>query len=65
MTLNEFKSWLEGFSESIDEAPTKEQWDKIKSKLNQVKSDVIKEFINSNQSIAPIKPYWLDTRIMG
>ena len=26
MTFNEFKSWLDGFSEAIGEAPTPEQW---------------------------------------
>jgi len=36
MTFNEYKSWLDGFSEGINGAPTKEQWEKIKSKLNEV-----------------------------
>jgi len=33
MTFNEFKSWLDGFSESIGESPTPEQWAKVKEKL--------------------------------
>ena len=36
MTLNEFKSWLDGFSEAIGEAPTPEQWVKVKAKVNEV-----------------------------
>lgn len=33
MTLTEFKAWLEGFGEHIAEAPTPEQWTKIKAKI--------------------------------
>jgi hypothetical protein len=40
MTLSEFKYWLEGFSDNIKEAPTPEQWEKIKQKLEQVKTYV-------------------------
>jgi hypothetical protein len=36
MTLNEFKSWIDGFSEAIDRSPTPQQWEKIKDKLNSV-----------------------------
>lgn len=33
MTLSEFKAWLEGYSVSINEAPTPEQWKVILGKL--------------------------------
>jgi len=36
MTFNEFKSWLEGFSEAIGDAPTPEQWAKVKAKMGEV-----------------------------
>lgn len=36
MTLNEFKAWLEGFSDAMGDAPTPEQWKKIKEKLARV-----------------------------
>lgn len=36
MTPQEFKAWLEGFSEAIDEAPTPEQWAKIKAKAAKI-----------------------------
>ncbi len=36
MTFNEFKSWLDGFSEAIGDAPTPEQWAKVKAKVNEV-----------------------------
>lgn len=38
MTLNEFKAWLDGFSEAMGEAPTPEQWAKIKHKLGEVEA---------------------------
>lgn len=38
MTLNEFKAWLEGYSEGFaDGMPTAEQWAKVKAKLETVK----------------------------
>lgn len=37
MTLNEFKHWLDGFEEAMGDAPTPEQWAKIKAKLGAVK----------------------------
>ena len=36
MTLNEFKHWLDGYSEGINDKPTKVQWKKIKDKLDEV-----------------------------
>ena len=38
MTLNEFKAWLDGFSEAMGEVPTPEQWAKIKQKLGEVEA---------------------------
>lgn len=35
MTLNEFKSWLDGFSHYFDE-PSAEQWQLIKDKLDTI-----------------------------
>ena len=37
MTLNEFRAWFDGFSEAIGDAPTPEQWAKIKAKLAQAR----------------------------
>ena len=33
MTLSEFKAWFDGFSEGVGDAPTPEQWAKIKAKI--------------------------------
>lgn len=38
MTINEFRAWLEGFEEGIKGSPTEAQWDKIKLRLEGVKS---------------------------
>lgn len=38
MTLSEFKAWLDGFSDAMGDAPTPEQWAKIKAKLAQVQA---------------------------
>jgi hypothetical protein len=38
MTLNEFKAWLEGFSEAFtDGVPNADQWAKVQAKLADVK----------------------------
>ncbi len=36
MTFGEFNAWLDGYSASIAEAPTPEQWQTIKAKLAQI-----------------------------
>ena len=51
MTLNEFKAWLEGYSEAFTSgAPTAVQWEKIREKLGEVK------IVKAEQSIAPLLP---------
>ena len=41
MTLNEFRAWFDGFSEAIGDAPTPEQWARIKAKLAQAREPVV------------------------
>ena len=41
MTLNEFRAWFDGFSEAIGDAPTPEQWARIKAKLAQARDPVV------------------------
>jgi hypothetical protein len=45
MTLAEFKAWLEGFSESFGEAPSAEQWAKIKAKIASTEAFVSKPVV--------------------
>jgi hypothetical protein len=52
MTLPEFKAWLDGFSEGMGDAPTPEQWAKIKGKLAEV------QMVTLPHQIAPMpSPY--------
>lgn len=37
MTVEQFKAWFEGFSEGVDGAPTKEQFDRIRQKVAELK----------------------------
>lgn len=36
MTLAEFKAWLDGFKEAVGDAPTRDQWQKVLAKLQDV-----------------------------
>lgn len=36
MTFAEFKAWLEGYSESLGEAPTADQWARIQEQMARV-----------------------------
>ncbi|HRH13447.1 MAG TPA: hypothetical protein PK225_03755 [Azonexus sp.] len=36
MTIGEFRAWLDGFKEGINEAPTPDQWAKVLEKFGQV-----------------------------
>lgn len=40
MTLTEFRLWLAGFSEAVGDAPTAEQWARVKEQLAQVPAPV-------------------------
>jgi len=51
MNINEFKCWLDGFSYTINECPTKEQWLTIKDKLSRA--------INE-EKITEIKPKYFE-----
>lgn len=65
MTLNEFKHWLDGFSESITGAPTYEQWTKIKAKIDslymELNTGINKRSYDSVTIPAPYisEPIWL------
>lgn len=36
MTLSEFKAWFEGYTEGLEGAPTKAQFDRIKEKVKEI-----------------------------
>ncbi len=64
MTSKEFTFWLEGFKESIDGVPTKEQWELIQEKLSEVVEE--KDLTSSNPFLPlqlremPKSPPWSD-----
>jgi len=55
MTLAEFKSWLDGFSEAMGDAPTAAQWAKIKAKIEAVNAAPI--------NLQPIHRYFSSPQI--
>ncbi len=38
MNPNEFKAWIDGFSQAVGDAPTAEQWALVKAKVNELAS---------------------------
>lgn len=42
MTPDQFKAWFEGFCEGIADAPTREQWAKVKAKVTDLGSPVLR-----------------------
>lgn len=74
MTLNEFKAWLDGFADAMGDAPTPEQWAKIKAKLAQVRDPVdvskhlypqgVRTWLSSDKS-DPFRPVGPEIRYGG
>ena len=63
MKLNEFKAWLDGYSEAIDEYPTKSQWEKILAKVQDIEPEVVTkvEYVTSplmNDGLKKTLPTW-------
>jgi hypothetical protein len=48
MTPDQFKAWFEGFCEAIEQAPTPEQWAKIKGKVTELKALGIGQRLDPN-----------------
>jgi len=59
MTKGEFKAWFEGFSEGIDGVPTKEQWDRVCSRVKEIdgKEITYPVFIDRYLPSYPYRPY--------
>ena len=51
MTLQEFTAWLDGFGEAIGDAPTPEQWAKVKGKFATI-------YPLPNSGLTPIRPHY-------
>jgi hypothetical protein len=57
MTLSEFKAWFEGFTESIDDAPTVKQWARIKKRVGEIDGRAVTERVYVDRYWPPYRPY--------
>ncbi len=64
MTANEFKAWLEGFSEAFDGPPNKEQWKKIQDKASELYEPVIPNPWYVYPTTIPYTPTYTDYPII-
>jgi len=67
MTLQEFKAWLEGYTEGIEGAPTAAQFARIKEKMKQItgtpitQTVFIEKYAPWSRPYQPYQPYWADS----
>lgn len=55
MTLSEFKSWFEGFTESMKIAPNEKQWARIKARVLEIDgTETTKTIFNQNNLYRPL-----------
>ena len=66
MTLSEFKAWFEGYTEGLEGAPTKAQFDRIKEKVKEISGtptsypifvDRYRQWVQPNQWGSPYVSY--------
>lgn len=57
MTLTEFKAWFDGFSEAISDIPTKQQWDRIKTRVAEIDGSPVTERVFIDRYL-PLYPYY-------
>lgn len=58
VTLSEFKAWFEGFTESMDAAPSKKQWERIKARVAEINGvAVTREVIYRDHYWPYVNPY--------
>lgn len=43
MTLSEFKAWFKGYTEDMEDAPTKKQWKRIKARVKEIDGQTVTE----------------------
>src|SRR5258708_21627305 len=58
MTLSEFKSWFEGFTESMKTAPNEKQWARIKARVKEINGTEITKTIYLDRYWNYPTPYW-------
>ncbi len=61
MKLNEFKAWFEGYTESMEGAPSKKQWERIKEQVAAVDGVAITPTsypVYIDRYVRPWYPHW-------
>lgn len=59
MTLSEFKAWFEGYTEGLEGAPTKAQFERIKEKVKEIQGTVPTSYpIFVDRWAQPYRRYW-------
>lgn len=65
MTLDEFKAWFEGFTESMESRPTEKQWTRIKQQVKKIDGAVTTYPIFVDRYIPHYPTYWRDRITCG
>jgi hypothetical protein len=58
MTLNEFKAWFEGFTESMAGPPDAAQWKRIKARVKEITGNPVTERIFVDRYVEPYRRYF-------
>lgn len=58
MQLSEFKAWFEGYTEGLESAPTKAQFDRIKEKVKEISGTPITYPVYIDRYVEPYRRYW-------
>lgn len=58
MTLSEFKAWFEGYTEGLETAPTKAQFERIKEKVKEIDGAPITQTVFVNRYPDYYRQYW-------
>lgn len=62
MTLDQFKSWFEGYTEDMTRVPNAKQWKRIKAQVEEIDGQSIThEYITRYYHHQPWYPYWIST----
>ncbi len=61
MTLAEFKAWFEGFTETLEGAPSEKQWERIKARVAEIDGTVTTYPVFVDRYIPPYRPWYLGT----
>jgi hypothetical protein len=59
MNLSEFKAWFEGFTESMEGAPSEKAWERIKGRVKEIKdAPPVERHHFHDYYVRPWKRYW-------